>query len=127
MARGWSSRRKPKKRKKSVRKDRRHLHSHARRRGLERYGVKANRKMLFALMEAIHSGNHARAMRVREMSTQNRSVWDVPYEGRTFRVVYDVKRNGIVSFLPPETVDGGESCGKGLETVRDTPLTTETP
>lgn len=83
----------------SARKLKSHLHAHARRRALERYGVQLTKELRREIIRAIGSGDEKRRTLVKRESL-NRKIFDVPISGRTYRVVYDCRRSAIATFLP---------------------------
>jgi hypothetical protein len=85
----------------SSRKLKSHLHSHARKRAEERYGIKFTQELRRRIIRAIQGGNPKLAIPVVKQ-TLLRTVFDVPIDGRVLRVVYDTKRHAIATFLPLE-------------------------
>jgi len=71
---------------------------HAQRRFLERTGLEVSKRELRGLSQAIRTERG----RFVERQSLRVTVWDVPFEGRTFRVVYDKKRKTIVTVLPDQ-------------------------
>lgn len=72
---------------------------HARRRGLERYGVRISEKVNCQLVERIQRGQ---AKFVRQACNAYSSVFDVDYAGEVLRCVYDRRRKVIATVLPRE-------------------------
>ena len=77
---------------------------HARKRFLERYGIRCTRDIERSFLTAIAEG------RVGFVDQQSMRifVYDVPYQYKLYRVVYDRLRNVIVTVLPE-----GERCLNG--------------
>lgn len=71
---------------------------HAMQRARERYGLVYDRDLRAQLIGIIRRGE---ATMVERQSNRVR-VFDLPFEGRTVRVVYDKERGEIVTFLPVE-------------------------
>lgn len=76
-----------------------HLHAHARKRAKERYGIQLTKELCRRIIAAIQSSDSNRRKLVVKQSLL-RTVFDVPIDGQTFRVVYDTKRHCIATFLP---------------------------
>lgn len=72
------------------------LRIHAKRRALDRYGVALNRFQLKDLVDCIKEGNG----RYIKHHSKRVSEWELKYEGKTFRVLYDTSRHEIITFLP---------------------------
>ena len=76
------------------------LRSHARKRAVERYNVRLNRKHIRAIVEAIRTG---KAERMRKQSN-NRSLWKVVLHDVTFFPVYDKRHGTVATFLDEKMV-----------------------
>lgn len=68
---------------------------HAKRRAEERYGLVVNKDTRRKLLECIWNGRTTFVMK----QSLRVSVFDVEFEGETYRVVYDKIRKEIVTFL----------------------------
>jgi predicted RNA-binding protein associated with RNAse of E/G family len=68
---------------------------HARRRFRERFGVSFDRNKAHEFVKIIQRG----AARFVERQSCRVTVFDVPYEGATYRVVYDKQRKNVVTVL----------------------------
>lgn len=77
------------------------LHHHAKGRALERYDLDLNRHDLAAIIQLIQ----AQQGRFVERQSFRVSVWDVTYQGKVLRVVYDRKRTAIVTFLSADCIE----------------------
>ncbi|RJO61085.1 MAG: hypothetical protein C4542_07305 [Dehalococcoidia bacterium] len=73
---------------------------HARKRVAQRYGKALSSDAIKRIARLIKTNNDSCAFIERQ--SLRVTVWDVPYEGQTYRVVYDNKRHSIVTFLPPD-------------------------
>ena len=72
--------------------------AHAKKRFKERYGIEFNRHMRREFVKLIqHNQCH-----FIERQSSRITVWDLIYEGQVFRVVYDSKRQNIVTVIPDE-------------------------
>lgn len=80
------------------RKTKNDLHIHAKRRAFQRYGIILTKTLRQRIINIIQSGDRNRFTPVRKQSL-TRTVFDVPLDGKTFRVVYDTKRHAIATFL----------------------------
>ena len=78
------------------------LRAHARRRALERYGIELTREKQNAIVRAIQKGQglflRRQSLRVTE--------WNVAFEGKELRVIYDGKRKTLITCLPPREEKG---------------------
>ena len=72
--------------------------AHAKRRGLQRYGLELNRLDLKAMNQQIQTGA-AEFIRRQSLS---RTIWKVKFQEKELFVVYHGKTHGIVTFLRPE-------------------------
>jgi hypothetical protein len=78
------------------------LNAHARRRALERHGIvlsKALRHLILADIQEAPSGGSQLVKFVSRYS-DNRSLWEVTWEGKVFRVIYDKRRSALATVLP---------------------------
>jgi hypothetical protein len=71
---------------------------HASRRSLERHGVWLTSAVQRDIVRQIQSKTAAVFV---ERQSLRITVWDVVYNERKFRVVYDSKRHTLVTVLPP--------------------------
>lgn len=99
----------------------REIYTHVRQRFLERYGVNMTAGMHQRIVDAIEAGQ---AILIAKQSDQ-KTVWDVVFDGRCFRVVYGPLGRQLLTVLPPEwSVWGlpksnkGRHCRKELKRKR---------
>lgn len=71
---------------------------HANRRAEERYGIIYGPMLREALIQQIQAGRGAFLKR----QSLRLTVWELAVEGQVVRVVYDSKRQEIVTFLPAD-------------------------
>lgn len=71
---------------------------HARQRFAERHQLDVSARELGLMVKMIQSGQGTFVRR----TSLRASVWDIEFEGRTRRVVYDKHRKTIVTVLPVE-------------------------
>lgn len=79
------------------------LRKHAKRRALERYEIVLNRRDLKEIARMIQNG---KSILLRRQSIA-RAHHEVEFCGVKMRLVYDLLRGEIVTFLPMENVDCG--------------------
>jgi hypothetical protein len=71
------------------------LEIHARKRLMERYGLKYSKTLVDALLNQVHNG---KAVFLKKQSLRV-TIWDALYGEIMIRFVYDKKRKAIVTFL----------------------------
>lgn len=69
---------------------------HTKMRLVKRYDMVVNRAQLKEMVDKIRNGKSKLLYR----SSNNRSVWLVPYNNRAIKVVYDNQRGEIITVLP---------------------------
>ena len=80
-------------------KTRKILHSHAKKRAKERFGIQLNKEMRKKIINLIQTGDPA--CKCLNKVSRIRSEFQLTFEGKEYRVIYDRKRHGLVTFLPP--------------------------
>jgi hypothetical protein len=77
------------------------LNRHAKKAAQERYGVDLNKHARREITAKIRSSEAEFVCR----SSDNRTLWKVPYEGETLNVVYDRKRQTLCTVLPKDAYE----------------------
>lgn len=97
------------------------LHTHARRRAVERLGIHLTKQLRAEIITAIQSGNSKKAKPILKQSLL-RTVFDVQTSQGEIRVVYDTKRHAIATVLTKDMdpsqignqyISGEETPGNG--------------
>jgi len=74
---------------------------HAQRRLSERYGISLSGKAYKEIIRLISGSTRTNPTAdFIERRSQRVSIWEVPYDGRKLKAVYDQTRREIVTFLP---------------------------
>jgi hypothetical protein len=76
---------------------RRNNHKHAKRRAMERYGIVLNQEVHRAIVEQIQRGDWLDFKRL----TNSRTRFEIGFQGKQMRVIYDKNQHNLVTMLPP--------------------------
>lgn len=77
------------------------LNAHAKRRAEERYGLELNKDARREIVQMIQSNQAEFVSR----TSNNRTLWKVPYQDETLNVVYDKARQAMCTVLPKDAAE----------------------